>query len=133
MRLPFVAEPLSMLRSRYPAALETLHDHESISPGVAAEPSKFRACVFDCPDGMRLIVSRECFMDGKKELHVSASFEVGSAIDKSLDRYRQRRKKMLRAFRRMAERRFHELSGDDRPLMFIGWTVRYIPHWHIEE
>jgi len=79
--VPWHPEPLDALRRRYPAALVALVSPVDVANGRARAPSKDPACVFDTVDGLRLIVSRERFDDGRILIHISASFQdLGDAL-----------------------------------------------------
>jgi hypothetical protein len=74
-RVPFAPEPLARLRGRYSAALNPLVDHRDVGRGDwGPPPSGDAPHVFDTEDGMRLIVSRERFLDGREGVHISVSF-----------------------------------------------------------
>ena len=57
--IPFNAQPLTVLKLRYPQALVVVHDQESIALGHALPPSKMQEHRFDSTDGLRLFISRE--------------------------------------------------------------------------
>lgn len=59
MGLPFRPEPVESIRERLPRAFETTFDVESILLGLAVGPGGKRSQVFDFPDGMRAICSKE--------------------------------------------------------------------------
>src|SRR4051812_27825169 len=86
--VPTKVEPLEALRSRYPAALARVYEHEDTVRG-GERPGEFAANCFDFGDGLRLIVSRERTLWGRVMLHVSASFTADSTI--ANDWRRQRR------------------------------------------
>jgi hypothetical protein len=125
----FHSEPLDALRSRYGAAIATVHDAESVAMRLAPEPGTLPANVLDCEDGMRLIVSREDCAGTGVLLHLSASLMPGSELFLELLTDCDG-PATLAAFRAAVEHRFRAVSGDDGPLEFLGYTPgRFIPHW----
>ena len=81
--LPFEAESVDVLRLRYQAAVAPLVNLSDIVEGLRVRPSAERQHVFDCPDGMRLIVSREIDGDGNIGVHMSASLSAhGDAYER---------------------------------------------------
>jgi hypothetical protein len=125
----FRPEPLDALRARYGAAVATVHDAESVAMRLAPEPGDNPANVLDCEDGLRLIVSREDCAGTGVLLHLSASLMPRSELFLELLTNCDG-PATLAAFRAAVEHRFREVSGDDGPLEFLGYTPgRFIPHW----
>lgn len=129
--VPTSPEPLDALRARYPRALEHLYDVIAIRDRGAIRPGEVAANVFDFEDGLRLIVSRERMQDGEVTLHVSASFPERCRL---ADEFRllgvaTPKQKILRMFLDSIPGRFAELSGEPRPLEFLGMTN--VPHFLI--
>ena len=80
--LPFAAEKWGDLKSRFHLALVRVWiQAEAQAMAEAAHgtpryerPGNTRDNVFDCPNGVRLIISREEDAEGRTLLHVSSSF-----------------------------------------------------------
>ena len=71
--LPYEPETLSDMKLRFHAAVDSVVYIDKVRSGEQVSPSKLRKHVFDFPDGMRMIVSREDLGDGKVFYHASAS------------------------------------------------------------
>lgn len=121
--LPFQSEPLSSLRARYANALVPVFDYSTQMPSPT--PAELRSHVFDCDDGLRLMVSRDRKTDAEFYLHLSASLEVGCEL------YRQVTSGELQrwAFASLVCQRFAEISGDSKGFDLLDWSPRGIPHW----
>jgi hypothetical protein len=126
-------EPLARLRARYPEALREVIDMESAARGLVPWPGMVARNVFDCEDGIRLIVSRDD-LGGQVGivLHVSASIDP----DAPLYRVLQRSARHIwpdwaqTKFRRLALARWREISGDEGPVEFAGYGgAKGIPQW----
>jgi hypothetical protein len=133
--VPQTAESLAVLRARYAAALEHVYDVEAIRRG-AVRPGEVAANVFDFEDGLRLIVSRERYPDGEILLHFSASFlpkcRMADELRQQATVFGLDGDQLLQRWLADVPRRFVELSGDGRPLRFLGMSDHKIPHWVIE-
>lgn len=117
-------------RQRYPKAVEEVHDIESIRLGLAIEPGRLPQNVFDFPDGMRLIVSRERDMLGRISIHFSASFAPESQLWRDIK------------FRRVSKNaaldliiaRWREISWSrDEPKLAGFSEEKGVPHWYVDE
>lgn len=116
MALPFVPEPLETLRVRYPVALRDLIEIDSVLQGTQLRPGEQRTHVFDCEDGLRLIVSRDDLGMGPV-LHLSASIGGENLPLESWLRAVARTRGPIAALDALvdeAETRFAQLSGDAR-------------------
>lgn len=133
--VPYTTETLAQLQARYPKALEHVYDQVAIEERGTIRPGECPANVFDFEDGLRLIVSREREREGRIVLHVSASFRTECKIAHEMRRQLKRtpRYEIVDRWAKTIPARFAELSGDDTPLRFIGWSDRMIPHWRREE
>jgi hypothetical protein len=133
--VPYNAESIEALRSRYARALEHVYDVAAIRDGAAIRPGEVAANVFDWSDGLRLIVSRERFEGGEVALHFSASFPRGCRLHRDVGKAVAEKgpAEALRYFLAEAVARFAELSGDARTPVLIGQSDEGIPHWNIEE
>lgn len=130
MALPFEPEPLGVLQSRYPAALVELFDAVSIVAHDAERPGQLRKHVFDCEDGLHLIINRERIPSGQIVLHVSASVYEDTPLFAEL----KAGSLGFPAFKLLCERRFAEISGDTKPLGWLGLLgKKQIPNWYREE
>jgi hypothetical protein len=117
--LPFEPEPITRLASRYGAAVQDV---------VNANAGQDRRYVFDCQDGLRLIISREVQGDDQ-HIHISASMIEGTAL------YSSAVAGIVtpQAFLRQAANRFRLISQDSRELHFVGFSrEKGIPHWYID-
>ena len=83
----FTPQPLEVLRARYAAAIETLYDHFRVCAGKQSKPTdKPDVHVFDSEDGLRLIISRDRWIDGIDAVHVSASIRHGTELAQQVSR-----------------------------------------------
>lgn len=124
--MPHVPEPVEAQRARYPAAIAEVFDVESIRLGTTTTPGQLRRCVFDSPDGLRLIVSREALAGMGVHLHVSASADQESRLFADARGGRIG----IAEFTKIALDRFHLISGDPTPLQFSHLSPKGVPHWH---
>lgn len=81
--LPFEPEAIESLKSRVPAALDDVVDSVEITTGKCLRPGQQRKYVFDAPDGLRIIVSREK-IEESIILHASCSAFPDTPVIKSL-------------------------------------------------
>lgn len=123
--LPFKPQPIDTLKARYPAALRKVFD---CTKGVPRpRPGELYSLVFDCEDGIRLIISRDRETESDVFLHVSASFVEGYPLWDALKGSGEAGQKR---FIEMVEERFRVISGDDEPLDFHGFSAgKLVPHW----
>lgn len=132
--IAFVPESEDRLRSRFAEAIRSVHDPESMALGVQERPGEMRRNVFDFHDGLRLIVSRDAIPH--PTVHLSASVCPNTAAYQRIA-YQVRRRghaAAMEEFRSAAEDRFRSISGESRPLTFLGFFPgKGIPHWLIEE
>jgi hypothetical protein len=119
--LDFTPEPIQQLQGRFAACLTACYDLNKLATGQVPSkdrPGDKRENVFDCEDGLRLVVSRDLY-EGREVVHFSASVDRAyykGPMDRSL-------------LNRMVER-FYELYGSRPALHFIGLTnEKGIPHW----
>lgn len=137
MKLPIKPEPLHEMRARYLDAVNYVVDAEGIQLGTVSRPGEQRRHVFDCQDGIRLIISQ----DTPGVIHLSASTSdkgetfkegcriiqshpvpdmIGGAIIASA----------LLTTRALAN--FRLISGDQRQPQFHCLSKGGILHWKIE-
>jgi hypothetical protein len=131
--VPYRPEPLDRLRARYPAALRPVFDGESIALGLGPDPGAEAAQVFDSEDGIRLIVAH-CDLGGQVGviLHLSASIDPAAPLYRELLRSARHiwPEWSQAEFCRLALARWREISGDDKPIDFVGYGgAKGIPHW----
>lgn len=81
--LPFEPEPNEILKKRVPTALDVVVDSIAAASGKCLRPGQQRKHVFDSPDGLRVILSREK-VEGGILLHASCSAFADAEILKSL-------------------------------------------------
>lgn len=123
--LPFKPQTLEQLQGRYPAALRKIFDCTTGVP--RPRPGELYSQVFDCEDGIRLIVSRDKESESDTFLHVSASFVEGTFVWNALKGSGDAGQKK---FIEMVEERFSVISGDNQRLTFHGFSVgKQVPHW----
>ena len=129
--IPFEPEPLSSLQARYPDAIAFVYDGDAIRERHAIRPGEVRRNIFDCDDGLRLIVSVERTEALGTYLHLSASMQNECALAERLRPVRDRvgPKAAMEHFRHEAEERFAAISGDTAPLEFLRFTDHCVPHW----
>ena len=127
--LPFKPQAIEVLRSRYPAALRKVFD---CTKGVPRpRPGELYSQVFDCDDGIRLIISRDRETESDVYLHLSASFVEGYPLWGELKGSGVAGQEN---FIKMVEDRFAEISGDKQPLDFHGFSSgKLVPHWRRKE
>ena len=124
--LPFQPEPVESLRARYPAAVAEVIDIESVGLGTQVQPGRQRRHVFDFDRGVRLIVSREFFPDGRHALHLSASPQQGTEV---YERVRAGRLD-VQGFADLVVQLFRDISGDAEPLELVYISAgKGVPHW----
>jgi len=127
--LPFKPQAIETLKARYPAALRKVFDCTKGIP--RPRPGELYSQVFDCEDGIRLIVSRDRETESDVFLHLSASFVEGYLIWNVL---KGSGLAGQRKFIEMVEVRFREISGDDDPLEFHDFSAgKQVPHWRRKE
>lgn len=145
--LPFEIESVESARARYAGALHTIQPVWQMLRRLLNEqpanqvvrPGADRRNVFDLEPGVRLIVSRDQIAPGPGGvvLHVSASLFVGSALHKEMRGWfsadpacgEPTREKILNTFSARAMALFREISGDDGPLEFLGYSPALVAHW----
>lgn len=124
--LPFEPESIESLRARYPDALRSVFNAEAVAFGGAPRPGQIRAHVFDSPDGVRLIVDREKSPGHPVYLHLTGSAQEGTPLRDDL---RDGRASLADVLARILDR-YRDISGDDRPLTFLGLSEdKGCPHW----
>jgi len=78
-RLEYEPESIEAMRARLPLAFEKVNRAVDVLAGKALAPSGERTNVFDFPNGLRLILSRD-EVDGRNFIHLSASYRWASAF-----------------------------------------------------
>ncbi len=131
--LPRVAESLTALRERYPAAIEREWNANNLiafaEEGLPFDrPTIHREHVFDTEDGVRLGVSKES-RDGVVVLHISASVEIGSNVEKRLEKLPIDRMKRAKSFIAIAEKLIAEITGRT-DFTLIGASSKGVFHWN---
>jgi hypothetical protein len=127
-------EPLAQLRARYPEALREVIDMESAARGLVPWPGTQGRNVFDCEDGIRLVVAH-CDLGGEVGviLHLSASLDPAAPLYRELLRSARHvwPEWGQAEFCRLALARWREISGDDGPIEYAGcFGATGIPHWY---
>ena len=130
MKVPFKPQWMKEHHDRYDEAIETIYDIESIEIGLADPPSGKPKHVFDFPDGLRLIVSKDQFPTHKKPvIHFSASVEPGYQLYRLIHRGKVGPNKFLR----IVLERFRTLSLYKGDIIYTGFSDGGIPHWICEK
>jgi hypothetical protein len=130
MLIPFRPEPLPMLRMRYPAAVDHVHESEDILRGKIIAPSGDPIHVFDFEDGFRLAVSREFSSKGTCVVHFSASLSDDCPLIAEVKAGRLRPEEFIVR----GEAHYRELSRDRRPIIFLCLSPeKGVPHWMVVE
>src|SRR3990167_1393150 len=107
------------------STVATLVDTHRVAAGLIPAPSGDRRHVFDCPDGLRLIVSRERLPDGHCGVHVSASLDPDSAAYAWVRHGAPDRAALLA----MVVRRWSTPADPTRTLELLGFSPRGVPHF----
>ena len=126
--LPFRAQPLPILRNRLGKALVRLWDVKAIEAGVKRNPrfprpGLYQEHVFDCMNGLRLIISRDYDPDGENKpiLHISVSYEL-EAVAPSL------RPHSLRSLEKLIDRTCTSLGIDLDQIAEQGLSDSRVAH-----
>jgi hypothetical protein len=129
--LPHEPQSLKQLQARFFFALSITYDTtDVISKNINFGIGQNRQHVFDCEDGLRIILSREREPRGLVFIHVSASWDPTCGFYRAI----QQHAATLGDALKLVETRYREISGDSRAMRFLGITVpRGIPHFAIEE
>lgn len=134
--LPHRPETLESLKARYHAALERVYTLDDAISGRVLLAGRNPANVFDFEDGLRLVVSRIRLPSGPLTLNISASVALNGRVARDaqvLCTTGQPASKVYAAWLRSIPRRFRELSGDNRELLYLGHSGNLLPHFAIEE
>ncbi len=127
--LPFRPQSIEELRTRYPTIMGRVFDCRRGTP--SPRPGELYSHIFDCDDGIRLIISRDRETDSEVFLHVSASFVKGYPLWDTLKGSGEAGQQI---FIKLVEERFRKLSDDEQPLDFQGFsTDKQVPHWRRKE
>jgi hypothetical protein len=78
MALEFTPEPVEQLKARFPKALERTWNADLMFDPEADRPGKYRAHVFDYPDGIRAIVSLDESEQTGEQVYLHFSFSVNA-------------------------------------------------------
>lgn len=118
--IPFKPESLLQLQARYKAAIQKTWDIANADE--TTRPGNQRAHVFDCNDGIRIIISKDRdHITNKYYLHFSCSIDektfTGIMNKKLIDKFVER---------------FNEISGRNEKFPVVTFfTPKGIPHWLI--
>lgn len=132
---PFNPQTLEEMRARYKQALTPLFDYvggqmtkvdEEMVPGDCfLKTGPGPAHVFDYPNGMRIIITRDREESGIY-LHMSVGLFPGTELWDNLVGTGEVGQRLIRM---AADTRYLDLSGDTEPLEFNGFSERGIGHW----
>jgi hypothetical protein len=121
-----LSDVISRMRARYPEAVAICYDAEAMARTGEPRIGQLPEHVFDWPDGVRLIVSRERHAGYGIGVHVSASFPPTSQFARALAECQRPWKRFLE----IAEHRFREISGHDGRAELVGVSdTKGVPHW----
>lgn len=134
--VPCNPETLDQARDRYSAAIREVYDLNDPRSFMDNRPSNKPQNVFDFEDGLRLIVSREKWIDRNiRGTHVSASFSVTSTLWQEVKVMAN----PIMTFRHIAFDRWRYMAGR-HPMeirreeeTFLGLSEHGIPHWFIRD
>lgn len=114
--------------------MEFEYSHASVRAG-GIRPGEVRANVFDFVGGLRLICSVEKKIDGKRQLHVSASFGNDTQEYKNAEilvaKCRGNASRAAELWAKTVEGRIRSIAGSDADgLVYHGIVAPgFIPHW----
>jgi hypothetical protein len=126
MKLPFEPEPIDKLHARYNEAIKRNYNIKAVELGLSARPGDQRQHVFDCTDGLRLIISRD---DG--QIHFSASVEPETILYRLLENKKFTKEQFLDN----CLNRYKEISSCSFvQTYFYGFTEgKGVPHWFVQK
>jgi|SRR5215467_3399354 len=115
--MEFKSESLEQLKAKFPKALERVWDVEATD---GDRPGLHREHVFDFKDGMRLLISKDQFLEhGDPDVHVSASWRNA--------KFQSVGEMQLQVIKHW------EMLGGTGKFRFIGLSPKGIPHWIVED
>ena len=106
------------MQARYPGAIAEVSDHARIAAGAQERPGNQRRHVFDFPDGLRAIVSRDRLTDGREGTFISGSFIPNSRIYERLAVAPDPPNELCRVI----QARWQQLAGSNRTPELFGWS-----------
>ena len=132
--IPYNPQTIEQCRERFHLAVAGIVEVEDCERGAPTPGSKPEH-VFDFNDGLRLIVSRDRYPDGKIMVHFSASANPDSGLYRWLKRSGSGQKKH---FGKLATAGFAAISGcgSAKPALveFAGISLsKGVPHWVVTE
>lgn len=134
MRLPHEPQDLGALRRRYPSAIADLIEAAHVADGRARPPSERRRHVFDCADGLRLIISRDRYGPGRIGVHVSASVANGTTLDRTMRNHDVEIEIRLRTLLDLVVERWQLISGSMQKPELLGLSDgKGVPHFIVWE
>jgi len=124
MKQPFKPEPIESLRARYPESVKKSYNTKAIEMGLSKRPGDQPQHIFDCEDGLRLIISRD---DG--QIHFSASLEPGTELYKRLEAG----KLTVTGFKGRCLERYKDIcQAKSLTVHFWGFSEgKGVPHWFV--
>jgi hypothetical protein len=118
------------MKARYAAAVATVFKTSDDGLCYPYRPGTRRRHVFDWPDGLRLVISRDQMPTGDVVVHFSCSFIAGSEMFLSAAAAEH----PLTWFLDLAVMRFNAVSGYCGVILFGGFSEgKGIPHWYIPQ
>lgn len=128
MPLPFRPESLESLQARYPQALARIWDISQIEAGWD-RLALHQEHLFDCEDGMRLLITLDRANSGVVFEHVSASLSEQGTFYDWLKSCPSRVRFLV--FMEHALEWWSEISRKTTPVEFIGFSPAHVPHWAV--
>ena len=114
------------LTARYAAAVQEIYDYATPGASERPRPSAQACHIFDWPDGLRLIISRERFQDGRVGIHLSASVQPNTSLFADV----QHRRISLLALFEVIGLRWQTLAGSTRRPEMVGVSAeKGVPHF----
>lgn len=112
------------MRARYPVAVATRVDWESVELGLLDPPMNNRIHLFDYVDGLRMMIARLSFSKTVNPVVLHAMFRIDGTLYADLSSGKISRLDYLK----LCLDRFQVLSGG-LTMEFRGWVGTGIPFW----
>jgi hypothetical protein len=127
MAVPWTPEAVDALRARYPDAVIDVYDHNAIATGRQGLPGNQPKHVFDFPDGLRLIISRDRQADHRSGIVISGSVVPQTPVE---ERLQSLGPDMATALCDLICERWQSLAGSNRMPELRGWSPgKGVPHF----
>ncbi len=131
MKVPWTLRTMEEHRQRYPAALEKLYHEEDLERGLVG-PWDRPENIFDCADGMRLLLSR-VYLDQGPERYRGEWLHVATVVRRPSRWYQELGQGGAQALEDFFVAVFDAvqgITGRAADLEFVGFSNRHgVPHW----